>query len=429
MSTLVVVGAQWGDEGKGKIVHLLGKKADYIVRYQGGSNAGHTVVFDGKKFVLHQIPSGILQPGKTCVIANGVVLDPAALRDEVRFLESRRIRVKGRLHISAWAHVILAYHKYLDALHESGRHKIGTTKRGIGPAYSDKVGRTGVRMVDYLEPDTFRELVEKNLEEKAPLLKSVVSLPALRRETFKDYERLRRFFEPFVTDTPELLQRALRKQDNILFEGAQGAMLDVDFGTYPFVTSSNPTAGAASVGSGVGPGAIDEVLGVVKAYTTRVGEGPFPTELTERVGEFLRERGAEFGATTGRPRRCGWFDAVVVRYSVRVNGITRLALTKLDVLEGVNPIRVCVAYRWKGKLLKDFPASRRAQREVVPVYKDLPGFPGPVKGITRYDRLPAAARDYVKFLEKQVGAPMSFISMGRSRDETIMMDRQFKWVP
>ncbi len=427
MSTLIVVGAQWGDEGKGKIVHLLGKKADLIVRYQGGNNAGHTVVFDGKHFVLHQIPSGILQPGKRCVIANGVVMDPRALREEARFLESRKIRVKGRLFISAWAHLILPYHRYLDALRESGQGKIGTTKRGIGPAYSDKVGRVGIRLADYMDPKAFRALVEQNLQAKAPLLTSLVTLRKLRAETFKDYDALRRFFAPLMADTPALLQSALAAGKNLLFEGAQGTLLDVDFGTYPFVTSSNPIAGAACVGSGVGPAAIDEVLGVVKAYTTRVGDGPFPTELKDAFGNALRERGQEFGATTGRPRRCGWFDAVVVRHSVRINGMTRLSLTKLDVLEGVDPIRVCVAYKVDGKIVKDFPASRRAQAEAVPVYKDLPGFSGPVKGITEYKKLPKTARDYVKFLEREVGVPMTLISMGRSREETIVMDKRFRW--
>ena len=429
MSTLIVVGAQWGDEGKGKIVHLLGKKADLIVRYQGGNNAGHTVVFDGKHFVLHQIPSGILQPGKTCLIANGVVMDPWALREEAQFLESRKIRVAGRLFISAWAHLILPYHRYLDALRESGSGKIGTTKRGIGPAYSDKVGRVGIRLADFMDRQAFHDLVEQNLQAKAPLLTSLVSLDKLREETYKDEEALRAFFKPLVADTPALLQKALQKKKNILFEGAQGTLLDVDFGTYPFVTSSNPIAGAACVGSGVGPASIDEVLGVVKAYTTRVGDGPFATELNDDFGKSLRERGQEFGATTGRPRRCGWFDAVVVRHAVRINGLTRLSLTKLDVLEGVDPIRVCVAYKIDGKIVKDFPASRRDQQIAEPVYKNLPGFRGPVKGITRYDKLPKTAQRYVRFLEKEVGVPMTLISMGRSREETIVMDKKFRWVP
>jgi len=429
MSTLIVVGAQWGDEGKGKIVHLLGKKADWIVRYQGGNNAGHTVVFDGKQFVLHQIPSGILQPGRKCIIANGVVMDPWALREEVAFLESRNIRVKGRLFVSAWAHLILPYHRYLDALRESGTDKIGTTRRGIGPAYSDKVGRAGIRLADYLEPDTFRELVEQNLKAKCPLLTSVVTRERLLEETFRDYDALRAFLGDYAADTPALLQKALAQKDNILFEGAQGTMLDVDFGTYPFVTSSNPIAGAACVGSGVGPGAIEEVLGVIKAYTTRVGDGPFPTELKGEMGEHLRARGQEFGATTGRPRRCGWFDAVVARHAVRINGMTRLALTKLDVLEGVDPIRVCVGYKLGRRIVRDLPASRRDIQWAEPVYRDLKGFTGPVKGITRHDKLPKAAQDYVKFLEKESGAPMCLISMGRSREETIVMDKKFKWVP
>jgi adenylosuccinate synthase len=429
MSTLIVVGAQWGDEGKGKIVHLLGKKADWIVRYQGGNNAGHTVVFDGKQFVLHQIPSGILQPGRKCIIGNGVVMDPWALREEADFLESRNIRVKGRLFVSAWAHLILPYHRYLDALRESGSDKIGTTRRGIGPAYSDKVGRAGIRLADFLEPDTFRELVEQNFKAKCPLLTAVVTRERLLEETFRDYDKLRAFLADYAADTPALLQKALAQKDNILFEGAQGTMLDVDFGTYPFVTSSNPIAGAACVGSGVGPGAIDEVLGVVKAYTTRVGDGPFPTELKGEMGEHLRARGQEFGATTGRPRRCGWFDAVVVRHAVRVNGMTRLALTKLDVLEGVDPIRVCVGYKLDKRIVRDMPASRRDILWAEPVYRDLKGFSGPVKGITRHDKLPKAAQDYVKFLEKETGAPMCLISMGRSREETIVMDKKFKWVP
>jgi adenylosuccinate synthase len=429
MSTLVVVGAQWGDEGKGKIVHLLGKKSDYIVRYQGGSNAGHTVVFDGKHFVLHQIPSGILQPGKICLIGNGVVMDPIALKEEILFLESRKIRVKDRLFVSAWAHLILPYHKYLDALRESGDHKIGTTKRGIGPAYSDKVGRMGIRLADFMDADLFKELVEQNLKEKAPLLQKVVTLDKVREEIFGVADGLREFMAPYVGETPLILQKALEKGKNVLLEGAQGAMLDVDFGTYPFVTSSNPTAGAASVGAGIGPGSIDEVLGVLKAYTTRVGEGPFPTELKDALGESLRQRGQEFGATTGRPRRCGWFDSVAVRHAIRVNGITRLALTKLDVLEGIDPIRVCVAYKVDGKLVKEFPSSRHAHAVAQPVYKDFPGFTGPVKGITKYKDLPANAKKYIAFLEKDVRAPMSLISMGRSRDETIVIDKKFRWVP
>jgi adenylosuccinate synthase len=280
-----------------------------------------------------------------------------------------------------------------------------------------------------MEPETFKELVEQNLKAKCPLLTGIISKEKLVQETFQDYEELRAFFSDYMADTPALLQKALAKKENVLFEGAQGTMLDVDFATFPFVTSSNPIAGAACVGSGVGPNVIEEVLGVVKAYTTRVGDGPFPTELNDAMGAQLRERGAEFGATTGRPRRCGWFDAVVMRHAVRINGLTRLALTKLDVLEGVDPIRVCVAYKVNGKTVKDLPASRRDILRAEPVYRNMKGFEGPVKGITQYKRLPKTAQAYVQFLAKEVGAPVSLISMGRSREETIVMDKKFKWVP
>jgi len=419
MANVTVIGAQWGDEGKGKIVHLLGKKADWIVRYQGGNNAGHTVVFDGKHFVLHQIPSGILQPGKKCVIANGVVMDPWALREEVRFLESRNIRVKGRLFVSAWAHLILPYHRHLDALRESGEAKIGTTKRGIGPAYSDKVGRMGIRLADYLEPDTFRELVEQNLKVKCPLLGGLISKEKLLEETFKDYDDLRAFFAEYVADTPALLQKALAKKANVLFEGAQGTMLDVDFGTYPFVTSSNPIAGAACVGSGVGPGAIEEVLGVVKAYTTRVGDGPFPTELKDAMGEKLRERGAEFGATTGRPRRCGWFDAVVVRHSVALSGLDAIALTKLDVLTGIDPLRICVAYEIDGKRRDLPPMTRHGWERATPIYEEMPGWRDDLGTARSLDELPAAARKYIDRLSALVEAPVTLVSVGAGREQTI----------
>ena len=394
MSTLAVVGVQWGDEGKGKIVHLLGHQADLVVRYQGGNNAGHTVVFDKKHFVLHLIPSGILQPGKQCLIGNGVVVDPEALQEEVKFLEKRHIRVNGRLFVSDAAHVILAYHRYLDCIREdrADGEKIGTTRRGIGPTYSDKVGRTGIRIADYLNPDVFRPLLERNLREKAPLLKRFGSLAKIRRDVMKPYAPLRRFLTPFVTDGPLLVHRAMEKRKKILFESAQGTMLDVDFGTYPFVTSSNPVAGGACIGSGLAPNRLDHILGVVKAYTTRVGEGPFPTELNDHLGEALRQRGMEFGATTGRPRRCGWFDAVAVRSAVRINGSQWLALTKLDVLEGVHPLRIGVAYRVGNKIIKEFPNDRQMQAEAVPVYEEMDGFQGSIRGMKHYSQLPLNAR-------------------------------------
>jgi len=431
MSTLVVVGVQWGDEGKGKIVHLLGQQADVVVRYQGGNNAGHTVIFDGKHFVLHLIPSGILQPGKKCLIGNGVVIDPIALHEEIKFLEKRKIHVRGRLFIADAAHVILDYHRYLDCLREevAGQGKIGTTRRGIGPAYSDKVGRTGIRIADYINPAVFRPLLERNLREKSPLLARFGSLKQIRAGVLKRYESLRRFLLPFVVDGPQYVYRAVEADKKILFESAQGTMLDVDFGTYPYVTSSNPVAGGVCIGSGLAPTQIDEVLGVLKAYTTRVGEGPFPTELKDELGESLRQRGMEFGATTGRPRRCGWFDAVAVRHAVRINGSRWLALTKLDVLEGVHPLRIGVGYRVGKQILKEFPNDRNLQAKAEPVYEDMPGFEGSIRGMTRYAQLPGNARRYVKRLEELVGAKVAMISLGRSREETIILDSNFPWKP
>ncbi len=431
MSTLVVVGVQWGDEGKGKIVHLLGKKADVVVRYQGGNNAGHTVIFDGKHFVLHLIPSGILEPGVKCLIGNGVVVDPEALQEEFQFLEKRKVRVKGRLFVSDAAHVILSYHRYLDCLHEdrAGVGKIGTTRRGIGPAYSDKVGRVGIRIADYLNPKVFLPLLESNLQEKAPLLRPFGSVKKIRQGVLRRYASLRRFLEPYVVNGPQFVYENIVARNKILFESAQGTMLDVDFGTYPFVTSSNPVAGGVCIGSGLAPTQINDVLGVLKAYTTRVGEGPFPTELKDTLGETLRQKGMEFGATTGRPRRCGWFDAVAVRHAVRINGSRWLALTKLDVLEGVHPLKIAVAYRVGGKILKEFPSDRQAQAEAQPVYEEMPGFHGSIRGMTRYAQLPENARRYVKRLEELVGAKLAMISLGRSREETIIMDSKFPWKP
>ena len=431
MSTLVVVGVQWGDEGKGKIVHLLGKRADIVVRYQGGNNAGHTVVFDSKHFVLHLIPSGILEPGKTCLIGNGVVVDPEALREEIDFLRKRKIRVDGRLFISDAAHVIMPYHRQLDCLHEdsAGVGKIGTTRRGIGPAYSDKVGRVGIRVADYLNSDVFLPLLESNLKEKAPLLASFGSVDQIRAGIMKDYDALRKFIAPYVVDGSYLLHQATKKRRKILFESAQGTMLDVDFGTYPFVTSSNPVAGGVCIGSGLAPTMLDDVLGVVKAYTTRVGEGPFPTELKDDLGERLRQRGAEFGATTGRPRRCGWFDAVAVRHAVRINGSRWLALTKLDVLEGIDPIRIAVGYQVRGKTIREWPSDRQMQAEATPLYEQMPGFGGSIRGLRRYSQLPINARRYVQRLEKLVDAKVAMISLGRSREETIVLDSKFPWKP
>jgi len=426
MSTLVVVGTQWGDEGKGKVVHYLSQQADLIVRYQGGNNAGHTIIYENKPYVLHLIPAGVLFPKKICLIANGVVIDPANLFQEAQLLKSKHLDVKGRLFISDRAHVILPYHKYLDELRERGKIRIGTTRRGIGPAYADKVTRLGIRIIDYIEKDVFMDLLEKNLKEKGPLLKKIVPLNKVRRECLKEYEKLRKFILPFVTDTGIMLEKAINAGKNVLFESAQGTLLDLDFGTYPYVTSSNPISGGCCTGAGVAPTKIKSVLGVVKAYTTRVGEGPFPTELNDDTGKFLREKGQEFGATTGRPRRCGWFDAVLVRHSVRLSGVDNMIMTKLDCMEGIKTIKICVAYKYMGKTLTEFPASRKAQAKVVPVYEEMPGFNTPIKGITDFKKLPINAKKYVNRVEKLIGANIPLISLGRKREETIMRDKKLK---
>jgi adenylosuccinate synthase len=428
MSTLVVLGTQWGDEGKGKVVHYLAKQADYIVRYQGGNNAGHTLIYENKPFVLHLIPSGILFPKKYCLIGNGVVVDPKALKEEVSVLSKKKIHVKGRFFISEQSHVILPYHKIIDGILEEGNIKIGTTKRGIGPSYSDKVKRIGIRIVDYLEKDVFLDLLDKNLIEKAPILeKSGINIKNLKEEILKDHKELSKFIKPFVADTSLMVENAINRKKKILFESAQGTLLDLDFGTYPFVTSSNPIAGGVCSGVGLGPTKVNSVLGVVKAYTTRVGEGPFAVELFDKMGDFLRKKGGEYGATTGRPRRCGWFDAIVVRHSVRISGINHLILTKLDCMEDIDNIKICVAYKYKGKIYKEFPASRTVQKYAKPVYEEMQGFKGKVKGVSDFKKLPLNAQKYVKRLEQLVGAPIDLISLGRKREETIEVRKGVKW--
>ncbi|MBQ3943213.1 MAG: adenylosuccinate synthase [Elusimicrobia bacterium] len=428
MSTLVVLGTQWGDEGKGKVVHYLAAEADYIVRYQGGNNAGHTLIYENKPFVLHLIPSGILFPKKVCMITNGVVVDPKALKEEIDVLKKKKIPVDGRFFVSERAHVILPYHKLIDGMLESDttQTKIGTTKKGIGPCYTDKVRRVGIRVIDYIDKEVFLELLDQNLKEKENMLKRVCDIKKLKKEILKDHAVLSKFLKKYVADTSVMIADAIAKKKKVLFESAQGTMLDLDYGTYPFVTSSNPTSGGASTGVGMGPSNVDAVLGVVKAYTTRVGEGPFPTELFDKTGEFLREKGQEFGATTGRPRRCGWFDAVVLRHSVRVNGIKHLILTKLDCLEGLDKIKICVAYKYKGKILKDFPASRIVQRDCKPVYEEMPGLNGVVRGVTKFEKLPANAKKYIKRLEQLVGAKIDLVSLGRKREETIPAGKKVK---
>lgn len=428
MPSLVVVGAQWGDEGKGKIVHLLARRADAVVRYQGGNNAGHTVVFGGKSFALHLAPSGILYAGRRNFIGNGVVVNPRAFYDEVRMLSRRKVKAQGRLFVSPAAHVILPYHVLLDTLREEGGRGIGTTKRGIGPCYEDKVARIGIRVCDYLEPEVFKGLVETNLKVREAELSRVMPMAKIRAEVYKEYDKLRKFLAPFVGDVSEMVDEALVGKKKVLFEGAQGAMLDLDYGTYPFVTSSNTLSGGACTGAGVGPTRIDAVMGISKAYTTRVGRGPFPTELFGTIANYIRETGGEYGTTTGRPRRIGWLDLIQLRWAIRANGMTSLGLTKLDTLTGIHPLKVCTGYRLGKKTLTKYPYSRLDSYEVEPVYESFPGFSGDITGCRKFSDLPSGARDYVLWVEKQAGIPVSLVSVGPSREQTILRDKKDPWI-
>ena len=429
---LAVLGAQWGDEGKGKVVDLLAPHFDVVARYQGGHNAGHTVYVLGQKFVLHLVPSGILHPDTTCVIGNGVVIDPDALMSELDMLASLDVEVGDRLRISDKAHVILPYHRDLEILAEArrGERKIGTTSRGIGPAYEDKIGRRGVRVGDLADCSSTGPLagvVKENVAARNKLISGAANdWQAVLAQLGASWERL----NAWVTDTSLFLMRAREAGKGILFEGAQGALLDIDHGTFPYVTSSNATVGGVCTGLGVPPRAIDGVLGVVKAYTTRVGEGPLPTELTGAAGDRLRESGQEYGASTGRPRRCGWFDAVAMRYAVRLNGIEALAVTKLDVLDGLEEIKVCTAYRQDGEVLHDFPADAGVLASCEPIYETLHGWSSPTQGAQREVDLPAAARVYVARLEELAGAPAVILSTGSDRTDTIVRDspRLSSWI-
>lgn len=426
MPCTVIVGAQWGDEGKGKIVHLLSQYADYICRFQGGNNAGHTVVFGGNVYVLHLIPSGILQPYKKCIIGNGVVIDPEALLIELNFLRTKKIPTLHRLYISDLSHVTLPYHRLLDSIAEEqlGTQKIGTTKRGIGPTYSDKVARHGIRMTDLLDKAIFHELLKENINRYNEVITKVYKKERLSLEMVcQKYGQIAQKIKPYVIDTTVLINKALDEKKNILLESAQGTMLDLDFGTYPYVTSSNPIAGGACIGLGVAPQKINKVLGICKAYTTRVGEGPFPTELNNELGEHLRKKGGEYGATTGRPRRCGWFDTLVVRHAARVNGFNGLALTKLDVLDDLETIKVCIGYKYKGKTLTEFPHNRTALAEAQPVYKELPGWKTNTGQIKKYSNLPQNAKVYIRELEKLTGVKVSILSLGKDKVETIILDK------
>ncbi|MET0152227.1 MAG: adenylosuccinate synthase [Candidatus Binatia bacterium] len=423
--TLVVIGAQWGDEGKGKIVDLLAERSDVIVRFHGGNNAGHTLVVGGEKTVLHLVPSGVLHHGKVCVIGNGVVVDPVVLLEEVDALRVRGfLRRDEDLRISEQAHLILPYHKAIDLARERlrGPGKIGTTGRGIGPAYEDKMARIGIRVADLLEERTFQEKLAANLEEKNAYLRSMLGEEPLDFESiFEPYRRIARRLRPHVADTSLFLDREIRAGKRVLFEGAQGTMLDVDHGTYPYVTSSNCVAGGALAGAGIAPGLLARSLGITKAYTTRVGAGPFPTELAGELGDRLRRDGDEYGATTGRARRCGWFDAVVVRHAARLSGLDGLAITKLDVLAGIDPLRICVGYRCGPDTLDHVPASATRLATAEPIYEDLPGFQrlAPVKAL---DDLPVEAQRYLGRIAELTGVPVQIVSIGARRDQTLVVD-------
>ncbi len=424
MANVIVIGAQWGDEGKGKITDLLSRSADVVVRYQGGVNAGHTIVVNGQTFKLHLIPSGILYPDTECIIGCGTVIDPQVLIGELEQLKQLNISTANLL-ISQTAHVTMPYHRLIDQAVEErrGNHKIGTTGRGIGPTYADKSERTGIRVLDLMEPEGLREQLEWTINYKNVILEKLYNLPPLDpQQVIDQYLEYAEYLRPYVVDTSVKIYDAIKRRRNILFEGAQGTLLDLDHGTYPYVTSSNPVAGGACVGTGLGPTMIDRVIGVSKAYTTRVGEGPFPTELQGKIGELLCERGAEFGTTTGRQRRCGWFDAVIGRYAVRINGMDCIALTKLDVLDTLAEIKVCVAYEIDGDRCEHFPTNARHFARCRPIYKTLPGWQVSTTNCRTLEDLPKQALDYLKFLAELMEVPIAIVSLGASRDQTIIVE-------
>ena len=422
MANTILIGAQWGDEGKGKIIDVLTARADIVVRSQGGNNAGHTVIHRGTKFVLHLIPSGILRRGKICVIGNGVVIDPIALVAEMDGLRRLGIKIDNNLLISDCAHLVLPYHRLLDEQRElrKGHVKIGTTKRGIGPAYGDKAARTGLRISDLMQPILFSKKLQAKIRENNSILAALGAEPISFREVNESYLAAGEKLRPFAGNTVVYLHRALERGKEILFEGAQGTFLDIDHGTYPYVTSSNTTAGGACTGTGVPPHRMDRVVGVMKAYTTRVGEGPLPTE-DRQFAQMLHNLGREFGATTGRARRCGWFDAVATRYACMINGIDELAVTNLDGLDTVDPIRVCVAYRLSGKRLDVPPCDAAQLNNCEPIYAELPGWRKSTHSARKFSQLPAAAKDYLKYICKLTGAPLSIVSVGPARGQTIVV--------
>jgi adenylosuccinate synthase len=421
MPVQIVLGAQWGDEGKGKVVDMLAEHVDIVARYQGGANAGHTVCIGDKQYVLHLLPSGMFHPHITCVIGNGVVIDPTALLSEIAQLEAAGISVRGRLLISHNAHLIMPYHKLLDSMRErTATQKIGTTGRGIGPAYIDKFMRVGIRIVDLLDRDVLARKITMNIAEKNEILTKVYGGARIDVDAIiAEYQEFDKRIDEYVTDTTVYLHRALKAGKRIIAEGAQGALLDVDHGTYPYVTSSNPTSGGACTGLGIPPTAVDGIIGVAKAYCTRVGEGPFPTEQNNPVGEKLRTVGHEFGATTGRARRCGWFDAVAMQHSARVNGLSQLVITKLDVLDDFDEVLVCTGYEYKGKRLKSFPLDVERLEHVTPVYEAFEGWKMPLVNCTTYDELPLNARTYLNALSRLTDIPLWFVSVGPRRDQSL----------
>ncbi|MBU0988796.1 MAG: adenylosuccinate synthase [Proteobacteria bacterium] len=425
MPNIVVVGTQWGDEGQGKVVDLLTARSDLVVRFQGGNNAGHTLVVDGKQFIFHIIPSGILYEDKKCLIGNGLVVDPGVLLDEIAKLKAAGISVgPERLSLSDKAHIIMPYHKAIDLAREAakGKAKLGTTGRGIGPCYEDKVARIGVRAVDLTDPEVLEEKVRINLKEKNFFLEKFLGAEPLDAQPMLDsYLAMGEKLGPFITDVSVELDEALKNQKNILFEGAQGTHLDIDHGTFPYVTSSNPVAGSACAGAGIGPKQLHHVVGIVKAYTTRVGAGPFVTELEDETGDYIQERGKEFGATTGRRRRCGWLDLVVVGDSVRLNGLDSLAITKLDILTGLKSLKICVGYEIDGKKVRQRPTSLKRMAAAIPVYEEMPGWQDDISGAKEIGQLPEAARAYINAIETITGVPVSIVSVGPGRNETIIV--------
>lgn len=426
MANTILVGAQWGDEGKGKIIDVMTEDADWVVRYQGGNNAGHTVQIGEKTFVLHLIPSGILREGKNCVIGHGTVIDPRALLTEIDGLHEKGVTTEGRLFLSDRAHMVMPYHGVIDELREqqkTGKDKIGTTKRGIGPAYGDKAARTGLRLGNLLDDD-LQDQLRTRIEQNNLVIQALGGKPLDGEAIIAEYLAAALRLKPYIRETISLIHDAHKRGETLLCEGAQGTLLDIDYGTYPYVTSSNTTVGGATTGAGIPHSMIDRVVGVIKAYTTRVGEGPFPTELFDEVGQLIQKEGAEFGATTGRPRRCGWFDGVIARYSAMINGIDWWCMTKLDVLDKVDVIRICVAYEYQGQRLHYFPSSAKVLSELTPVYEEMPGWLCKTSDVTCFEDLPEAARNYIRYLEALTGVPVGILSVGPKRSSTIWMNPQ-----